>query len=160
MLNFDDAFIRLMENEGGFVDRPLSEDPGGQTKFGITKAVARAWGYLGEMKDLPLSTAKEIAKANYWTPYRCDQLPPAIAFHVFDCVYHGGSAVRWLQSCVGVEPDNIIGPKTVQAVRSADPAALVMQFNRKRLEYLTKLQNWPSNSRGWTMRIVRNMEIF
>lgn len=160
MLNFDDAFIRLMENEGGFSDRDLKDDPGGQTKFGITKAVARAWGYLGEMKELPLSTAKDIARANYWTPQRCDQLPPAIAFHVFDTAFHGGYPARWLQAAAGVAQDGIIGPKTIEAVRAANPAALVLKFNQRRLEYFTKLQNWPSNSRGWAMRIVRNMEVF
>jgi lysozyme family protein len=112
------------------------------------------------MKDLPLSTAKEIARSNYWTPQRCDQLPPAIAFHVFDTAYHGGSPARWLQASVGVNQDGIIGPKTIEAVRASNPAQVVMAFNRRRLEYLTKLKNWPENSRGWTMRIVRNMEVF
>lgn len=160
MLSFDDAFIRLMENEGGYSNRNFVDDPGGETKFGITKAVARAWGYLGDMKELPLSTAKDIARAHYWTPNRCDQLPPAIAFHVFDTAYHGGAAVRWLQDAAGVSQDGIVGPKTIAAVRATNPAEIVMKFNRRRLEYLTKLQNWPSNARGWAMRIVRNMEVF
>lgn len=154
--SFDDCFARLKESEGGYWEDPT----GGATNHGITEKVARAWGYLGPMKELPLTTAREIARAWYWTPNRCDQLPPAIAFHVFDTAYHGGSPVQWLQNCVGVTPDGIIGSKTAAAVRSADPAALVMQFNGKRLEYLTKLKNWPENSRGWTMRIVRNMEVF
>jgi lysozyme family protein len=112
------------------------------------------------MKDLPVETAKAIAKAYYWTPNRCDQLPAAIAFHVFDSAYHGGSAVQWLQRAVGATPDGIIGPKTVAAVRAAEPAAVVMAFNQARLEYLTGLKTWPQFGRGWVLRIVRNMEVF
>ncbi len=160
LTSFDECFDRLMENEGGYARRAADADPGGETMFGITIAVARRWGYLGPMQDLPLATAKTIARAYYWTPYRCDQLPFNIAFHVFDTAYHGGPAVQWLQNCVKVEPDGIIGPRTAEAVRAAEPAALVLEFNRKRLAYLTKLSNWPLNARGWTVRIISNMEVY
>ena len=158
--DFDSAFARLMESEGGYSNRDPKADPGGETMHGVTLKVARAWGYLGPMKDLPLDTARQIARAYYWTPNRCDQLPPAIAFHVFDTAYNGGHAVRWLQSAVGVPQDGIIGPKTVAAVRAMAPAAVVLAFTARRLEYYTKLDNWPQNSRGWARRLVDNMEVY
>lgn len=158
--SFDDCFARLIESEGGYSNRDLAADPGGETMHGITFQVARAWGYLGPMKDLPLDTAKQIARAVYWTPNRCDQLPPAIAFHVFDTAYNGGAAVRWLQQAAGVTADGIIGAKTIAAVRDANPAALVMAFNALRLNYLANLKNWPENARGWVRRIIRNMEVY
>ena len=34
-MNFDQAFERLIGHEGGYVNHP--DDPGGETKFGITK---------------------------------------------------------------------------------------------------------------------------
>lgn len=160
MQNFDDAFSRLMVSEGGYSNRDAAADPGGETNHGISLKVARAWGYLGPMKDLPLDTAKQIARVNYWNPYYCDQLPPTIAFHVFDTAYHGGSPIRWLQEVVGATPDGIAGSKTIAAIRGANPAAIVMGFNRKRLTYLMGLKNWPQNAKGWTARIVRNMEVF
>lgn len=160
MLNFDDAFSRLMDSEGGYANRDHSADPGGETKYGVTLFTARKWGYLGPMSELPLETAKSIAKSLYWAPNGCDQLPPALAFHVFDSAYNGGSPIRWLQSALGVDADGILGPKTIAAARAADPAATVMKFNQKRLTYLMGLMNWPSNSKGWTARIVRNMEVY
>lgn len=158
--SFDDCFDRLMENEGGYSNRNAAADPGGETMYGVTLKVARAWGYLGPMKDLSIDTAKQIARAVYWTPNRCDQLPPAIAFHVFDTAYNGGSAVRWLQQAAGVSADGIIGAKTIEAVRNMQPAALVMAFNALRLNYLANLPNWPDNARGWARRIIRNMEVY
>lgn len=160
MQTFDDAFSRLMTNEGGYSHRDAAADPGGETMYGITLKVARAWGYLGPMSELPLETAKAIARANYWQPYYCDQLPPAIAFHVFDTAFHGGSPIRWLQSAVGSTPDGIVGSKTIAAIRAAHPAVTVMAFTRKRFEYLMGLKNWSQNAKGWTARLVRNMEVF
>ena len=158
--DFDSAFARLMESEGGYSNRDPKADPGGETMHGVTLKVARAWGYLGPMKDLPLDTARQIAKAYYWTPNRCDQLPPAIAFHVFDTAYNGGHPVLWLQAAVGVTQDGIIGPKTIASVRAMDPAEVVLKFTMRRLEYYTKLKNWPQNSRGWVNRIIENAEVY
>lgn len=55
-----DEIIRI---EGGYVNDP--DDAGGETKFGITKAVARDNGYLGEMADLPESIAEVIYYRRY-----------------------------------------------------------------------------------------------
>ena len=58
--NFNWAFDLLMGHEGGYSNNP--KDPGGETMWGITARVARAWGYSGPMKSLPRETAKQIAK--------------------------------------------------------------------------------------------------
>lgn len=63
----DDAIARILDGiiktEGGYVDHPA--DRGGETKYGITAAVARANGYQGPMRDLPESMAREIYRARY-----------------------------------------------------------------------------------------------
>ena len=43
MSDFDKAFELLIGNEGGYVNNP--KDPGGETNWGITKAVAVANWY-------------------------------------------------------------------------------------------------------------------
>ncbi|MDW7603780.1 glycosyl hydrolase 108 family protein, partial [Stenotrophomonas maltophilia] len=57
---------------GGYVNNPA--DRGGETKYGITEAVARTNGFKGNMKDLPLDVAKAIYKKQYWTDPRFDQV--------------------------------------------------------------------------------------
>lgn len=77
--------------EGGYVNDPA--DPGGATNHGITEAVARAHGFSGDMKDLPETTAREIAKAAYWDSLGLDgvaALSPEIAAEVFDTGFLSG----------------------------------------------------------------------
>lgn len=157
MSNFESAFTTLIGHEGGFSDRDKAADPGGKTMYGITERVARAWGYQGDMRALPFATAKAIAKQEYWDKYQCDQFDFRIALQVFDTAYNGGYPARWLQEAAGVKADGVIGAKTIAAVRAADVGRLVAMFNAKRLLYLTSLNNWPQNSRGWARRIATNM---
>jgi lysozyme family protein len=155
MSTFDGAFTALIGNEGGYSNNPA--DPGGETMWGITQRVARAYGYTGAMKDLPLETAKAIAKAKYWDAYSCDSFDPRIAFQVFDAAYNGGQPALWLQKAVGVPEDGIIGPVTIAAVNAAEPLQVIMQFNSYRLSYLTSLSSWQTFGRGWANRIAHNL---
>ncbi len=64
-----DLFDRLVEKliavEGGYVNDP--SDSGGETIWGITKAVARESGYSGSMRSMTRDQAKSIYRARYWT---------------------------------------------------------------------------------------------
>ena len=64
-----DAILRA---EGGYVNDPA--DKGGETNFGITVAVARANGYAGPMRDLPVAVARAIYTARYITEPKFDQV--------------------------------------------------------------------------------------
>lgn len=155
MSAFDDSFKALIGNEGGYSNNPA--DPGGETMWGVTKRVAQAHGYAGAMRDLPLETAKAIAKAQYWDPFHCDQLPAAVAFQVFDCAYNGGHPAQWLQQAVGVAADGQIGPGTLAAVAAADPDKIIMRFDAYRLKYMASLSSWPTFGKGWANRIADNL---
>lgn len=154
---FTDAFTMLLGNEGGYSNNPA--DPGGETMYGITARVARAHGYEGPMRNLPLLNAQSIAKTEYWDCCRCDELPPAVAFQVFDACYNSGyeRAAQWLQQAAGVYVDNHIGPLTVQAVQRADPDKIIMRFDAYRLDFLASLNTWPNFGKGWARRIANNL---
>ena len=55
---FQDALKRVLKHEGGYIDHP--SDPGGETNFGITKAVARNYGYSGSMRNIPADIVEKI----------------------------------------------------------------------------------------------------
>ena len=157
MTLFEQAFANTIGLEGGFVDNPA--DPGGATMYGVTERVARKYGYTGAMQDLPLDTAKQIAKQEYWDPYQCDALMPLVSMQVFDAAYNGGDVVRWLQQASGAVVDGVMGPKTITAVNLTPAHMLVMRFLSYRLQYLTNLDGWSTFGKGWARRIAHNLQI-
>lgn len=156
-MNFDTAFTRLLGNEGGYSNNPA--DPGGETMWGVTKRVAVASGYTGEMKDLPQDFAKGVYRRQYWEAVKADQLPETISFDVFDAAVNSGvsQAVKWLQRAVGATPDGVIGPATIAAAAQAGPAAAA-RFNGWRLSDMTDMAGWPSFNKGWARRIASNLK--
>lgn len=155
MSNFAAAWIALLSNEGGYSNNPA--DPGGETMWGITASVARAFGYTGLMRDLPQAAAQQIAKTEYWDRFQCDQLSDQLAFQVLDAAYNGGYPAQWLQRAAGVTEDGQIGPATLTTLHGADQSKLCMRFNAYRLQYMASLKAWPTFGRGWTNRIASNL---
>lgn len=62
-MNFERVIDDVIAREQGYVDH--ADDRGGPTNWGITQAVARANGFDGDMRDLPLSLAREIYRKRY-----------------------------------------------------------------------------------------------
>jgi lysozyme family protein len=152
-MDFDAAFERLIGHEGGYVNDP--RDPGGETKFGISKRA-----YPGEdIASLTLDRAKAIYRRDYWGPAGCDAVPDAIRFDLFDMAVNAGvkPAVRTLQGAVGADADGVLGPKTLMAVNSADAGKLLARFNGQRLKMLADLPTWDRFGRGWARRIASNL---
>lgn len=152
-MDFDRAFDHLMVSEGGYAFHP--SDPGGETMLGVTARVARAEGYLGEMRHLPRETAKAIARKRYWDAVRADEMPPAVRYPLFDAAYHSGptQAVKWLQRAIGVGDDGKIGPITLAAAHRAGAQAAV-RMTAERLDFMTSLPTWASFGKGWARRIA------
>lgn len=53
----------VIKTEGGYSDNP--NDAGGKTMYGITERVARAAGYHGDMRQMPVGVAREIYMQRY-----------------------------------------------------------------------------------------------
>lgn len=157
-MEFDEAFHRLLGHEGGYSDHP--DDPGGKTMWGVTERVARAAGYTGDMRAFPVDMAKSIYRRQYWTPARCDELPAAVRFDLFDAAVNSGvgQAVKWLQEALGVTADGSLGPMTLAAANAANPQALVARMVGERLEAMTDMRGWASFSRGWGKRLASNLK--
>ncbi|TJZ75564.1 glycoside hydrolase family 108 protein [Chitiniphilus eburneus] len=156
-MNFDQAFDRLIGHEGGYVNHP--SDPGGETNWGVTKRVAMENGYTGPMKALSRDQAKRIYQTAYWGKAKCERLPGAIAFQLFDAAVNHGIAngTRFLQRAAGVADDGVIGPKTLAAVSSADIADVLLAFNAERLAFYTQLSTFSTFGKGWVNRVAGNL---
>lgn len=84
-MNIDTMINELIKREAGYVNNPA--DRGGATNYGITEAVARANGFKGDMRNLPLATAKAIYRKQYWEQPGFDkvnEISPAVAEELLD----------------------------------------------------------------------------
>jgi lysozyme family protein len=153
-MRFEDALNRLLQHEGGYVDHP--SDPGGETNFGITVAVAREYGYTGPMRDIPIDTVAGIYRQLYWNRVRADDLPAALRYPLFDAAVNSGvdQAVSWLQRALGVPVDGVIGRQTIDAALAADPAAVAARLCGLRLAMLSRLRHFEQFGRGWVRRVA------
>ena len=154
-MQFDEALDHVLREEGGYSNHP--SDPGGATRYGITQRIARAHGYKGDMKSLPLSIAKDIYKESYWDACHCDELPPGIRLAVFDAAVNSGpgQSILWLQRCLLVTANGTVNKATLVAASKVDVQELLECLLSKRLAFLRQLRTWPTFGKGWTARIER-----
>jgi lysozyme family protein len=157
-MNFAQALSVVLKHEGGYVNHP--SDPGGETNYGITKAVAQRSGYHGDMRAIPLDVVGRIYKKDYWDAVRADELPAAVRYAVFDGAVNSGpgQAAKWLQRALGVADDGKIGPMTLAAAKAQDPEALLRKMLAQRLRFMTGLSTFPAFGRGWARRIADLLE--
>jgi lysozyme family protein len=156
-MNFTEALKEVLKHEGGYVNHP--NDPGGETNFGITVAVARENGYTGDMRTIPASVVADIYKRKYWDKVRADQMPESVRYALFDYAVNSGvsAAVRALQRVCGVADDGIIGPKTIAAA-STYHGHLGAALCGHRLQFMADLRTWGTFGKGWARRIALIMQ--
>jgi lysozyme family protein len=148
--------------EGGFANHP--DDPGGATMRGVTQRTYDAWR---KSAGLPSQSVERIGeselqafyRSGYWDKVCGDDLPPGVDLAVFDLAVNSGPmrAAKMLQDVVDAEPDGIIGPATLAAVKARDAAGVVTLLCSDRLDFLQGLPHWPTFKNGWRAR-VRGIE--
>lgn len=156
---------RLQPIEGGYSDR--RDDPGnwtgGQIGVGILKGTkygvaANTYPHLN-IKALTWEQAKAIYRTDFWDKVRGDTLPGAVAYSALDGAINSGPqrSIMWLQRAAGVADDGLWGPVSALAIKQIDANDLVLRYNAARLDFMTRLKNWPAASRGWARRIAHNL---
>ena len=155
--NFAEAFKAVLKHEGGYVHH--KDDPGGMTNLGCTKAVwEEHCGHPVDEKAMRALTPADVAplyKRKYWDKIKGDDLPNGVDYVVFDAAINSGPgrAAKWLQACVGVEPDGGIGPKTLAAVTGFKASNLIEDYSKRRLSFLMDLPTWGTFGKGWGRRV-------
>ena len=149
--NFDKAFTDIVGVEGNYSNSQL--DPGGETKFGISK---RAYP-KADIRNLTLDGAKLIYARDYWTPCHCDELQWPLCLFVFDAAVNQGQreAVMMLQKTLGVAQDGSLGPRTLQRIATEDHAELAALLMADRAIRYTGTRNFDLDGRGWFKRLFR-----
>ena len=130
MTLWDAAVSTLFDVEGGHVDDP--RDPGGETKFGISK---RAYP-LENIRELTRDDAALIYRRDYWNPLPAD-LPDDLRWMAFDSAVNHGvkTAIGWLE-----------GRDTLAS------------YTARRLAFYASLTQWPVYGKGWVRRVSTVLE--
>ncbi|HWL81114.1 MAG TPA: glycosyl hydrolase 108 family protein [Roseomonas sp.] len=151
----------VLAKEGGFSNHPA--DPGGMTNFGVTRRTYADFLDIPEeqvteemMRSIPPDEVREIYRSGYWTPARCDELPPGLDLMVFDFAVNAGvrRAVRLLQEELHVKVDGSIGPMTLAAAGACNAIDLINRYAERRLAYYQGLDTFSTFGKGWTARVA------
>ena len=158
IMSFYQEIKKVIEREGGsrYTNDPV--DPGGETKYGVSK---KAYPDL-DIKNLTMGGAVAIYKDDYWIPAKVESLPEKLQGQYFDIVVNQGQtkAVRILQrACNGKNKDKIkidgkIGKNTIKATLNLEPDRLRAY---RLMEYARLVLSRPKLEKyyyGWVRRAL------
>lgn len=153
MTTYQILINRVLGHEAGYVNDP--NDPGGETKWGISK---RSYPHLN-IRDLIRDQAIDIYFIDFWDKMKLDGYKDGIAFQLLDSAVNSGidQTIRFMQRAIDVADDGKVGPITLSALATISETDLIMLFLAERLEFMTKLKNWPHHGKGWARRIAQNL---
>ena len=153
-MSFSKVIEMVLEHEGGYVNHP--SDPGGETKYGISK---RAYPDVN-IADLTEEDAEEIYFNDYWSRIKGEELPAGVACVVMDYAVNSGisRASKALQSVCGIaNGDGIIGPASLNAVwttvKNTSEEDVINAVTTQRQEFIRALKIYDTFGKGWERRI-------
>lgn len=136
--NFAASLKLVLKHEGGYANDP--NDNGGETNYGITHATARAHGYRGSMRDIPMSTVHAIYKQSYWDALKCDNHPAGLDYCIFDYgVNSGVGRARKVLASLAPKHSNV--------------GDLIVAICDERMAFLRRLSDWKHYGKGWSARV-------
>jgi lysozyme family protein len=148
-MTFDLAVNIVLLHEGDYSND--IKDPGGETKFGISKR-----SFPNEdIKNMTLDRAKDIYRQYYWEKCECDSLPFYARLMVFDCAVNQGAtrAVMFLQRILKVQPDGIIGPTTIKSMAGIGQSEFIEYYAELRCKAYMSNPMWAHYGKGWINRL-------
>ena len=159
-MTFQEAFNYLVDD--------LEGDSGKPSVYGDTFGINPGnWNLYAKKKGIRRSVPTRVDafgyyNAEWWTPFKCEQLPNGIDFCVFEwIVNHGPEGIKDLQVCLGVEPDGIVGPETVRAAHESNAMKVINCFLSRQIDhYKREYSANPSLPlEGWLDRISKIRKI-
>ena len=155
-INLDTILDRLIEREGGYNDDP--RDPGGETKWGISRRFLIRVGLPYEdIKNMTKERAKDLYLEHFVHENKLEQFTHSDLLELtLDWIVNGGPAVKALQRLLNVEVDGVVGPETLKAEAALTPnrlKELKQQYLYDRMFYFASLTKHPF-IKGWLARLV------
>lgn len=149
-MSWEDIWAYVLSKEGGYANNPL--DPGGETKYGISKAA---------YPNLPISAltpddAKAIFKTDYFDKVGGEELLKrngGVAAHVADMAFNAGptTAIYLLYDALGLPRKDTLTPELLDRLTPSEDA--IGAYTKARLSYYSGLYNAPTFIKGWVNRV-------
>lgn len=174
MLSVSEMIQKVLDHEGRVVHYD-PDDPGGRTAFGISHRFNPQWeGWeLLQDNDYDERAVGDAAILFYEKLYeRCGAklLPSHARYPFFDAVVNLGQvrAVEVLQMALNsyaqvdgwVETDGILGPQTINAIRTVDNLGFCHVFSLARIRYYRqKVHENHSKKKFFLGWVVRTLEV-
>lgn len=163
--SFEYAAAKTLVKEAGYVKS--SVDPGGETKYGISK---RAYPDV-DIKGLTRDKALEIYYRDYWKRLDLDRVENIkVAAEIFDsAVLHGTvTAVKFVQQALNrifgysLVEDGKLGDKTILALNKEAgryPDIMLAALNLMQGVYMLGIStknpaNFKAHAKGWMKRLL------
>lgn len=174
--DIEDAYQRAMPF--AFCNHP--NDSGASTMMGVTMRVFNVWRTAicqkprptaDDLRAMTFTEWETIVSYLYWQPLRADVLPfDCYALALADWHWHSGTtAIRHAQRLLGVEPDGIVGRKTVNAAKRLmgtreRARQMATQLTEQRRTFLANVvKNKPLRAafaKGWDNRLDALLALF
>ena len=168
MANFEQAFERAIVAEGGYKLHKVKNDTGGLTYAGIARNPNPGWPgwtYIDRGETPPSQMVRDFYRDGWWNPIRGDDIADqSVAYTLYSFATNSSArlrptvAVKLAQVVVGVTPDGVFGPKTLNAVNEMDPELFVAKYALARLARYAEICRKNSSQRvfllGWLNRTL------
>lgn len=166
MADFDAALKKVIQNEGGYVLHNISGDPGGMTYAGISRRYHPSWpGWAIIDRDgtapPPRTMVSDFYRQQFWRRICGDLIPcNAVAESIFDYAVNVDvpRAVKSAQAVVGAKIDGVFGPRTLAAVKEADPGRFLDAYAVRKMQFYASIcTKHPARRKfllGWINRIL------
>jgi lysozyme family protein len=171
MADFEHAFRRTLDHEGGYALTQTRGDRGGQTFAGISRRYHpdwTGWQYIDHGRRAGSALDELVARFyrdEFWARMRGDGIrSQRIANSIYDFAVNAGvmRAVRLAQGVVGVKADGILGPQTMAALNEA-PADFVLRYALAKIDHYNTLARRDATQQrflcGWINRALAGVAL-
>lgn len=143
MADINILYQKIKKWEGGFVNDLA--DSGGATNKGVTletyrkycKTKKKRYPSVEDLKNITEDEVIDILKMFYWNPCKGDLINnQSIANLIVNSVWGSGLGyIKKIQETIGVKPDGIVGPKTLNVINSSNQEEIFEKLWNRRKKF-------------------------